>query len=266
MNSFALPTTWINRPINITLVGAGGTGSALLTELFQMSFLLHSISDGQVYFNVTVYDHDEVSIFNVGRQAFFSHDVGLNKASTLVDRFNVFGGLDWVAKPLAFVPNRDNLKGTDLLITCVDSAKVRTEIATYGKECKSNWENKNELLWLDTGNSKYDSQQVLGHLFNRENKLPNIFDLYPSLADVVDVETDSCSHESALQKQSYGINKMTAIDSCSLVWQLIREGKIDRHGSFINIKNGCTTPLKIDPVSWSMLGYVENEAEKSVWS
>lgn len=31
------------------------------------------------------------------------------------------------------------------------------------------------------GNDKNLGQVVLGHAFERENKLPNVFDLYPSL-------------------------------------------------------------------------------------
>lgn len=243
---FTIPADWINRPINITMVGAGGTGSALLTELFQLSYLLEQLSNGEVYLNVILYDGDTVSQSNVGRQGFWATDVGLPKASTLVSRFNAFGQVNWLAVDKMFTVH-DLSRQTDLLITCVDSAMVRSSIAT---------QLTSRALWLDTGNDRDSGQVVLGQLCNQENKLiPNVFDLYPSLANIEDKPEDSCSHEQALAKQDFGINKKVALEAAGLVWQLLRYGKIERHGSFINIADGTTHPLPISKDYWAMLGY-----------
>jgi len=250
---FIIPANWLNKPINICLVGVGGTGSALLIELFQMSYLLDQISGGAVYFNVTVFDDDQVSFSNVGRQSYWSHEVGENKAQCLVERFNTFGGLNWVAKPTRFIPNMLNNHSYDLLITCTDSAKVRADIGEFTNKIH------NKLLWLDTGNSKFDGQVILGYLGKSKVTLPNVYDLYPSLRTIVDKDTDSCSHIEALRSQDYGINKKVALEATSLIWQLLRYSKINRHGAFINIKEGITTPLPIDPVNWAMLGYKTKE-------
>lgn len=252
---FSLPSSWINRPINICLVGVGGTGSALLTELFQMSFMLHQISEGKVYFNVVVYDDDEVSFANVGRQSFWGHDVGVNKATALVDRFNTFGGINWVAKPCKFSPSADMLK-YDLLITCTDSAQTRADIGEYAKKLHSS------MLWLDTGNDAYTGQVILGFLGKNIIMLPNVYDLYPSLRTIEDIATDSCSHIEALAKQSYGINKKVALEATCLLWELLRHSKINRHGAFVDVKEGITTPLPIDPVHWAMLGFKPKTKEE----
>ncbi|WP_370686227.1 ThiF family adenylyltransferase [Shewanella xiamenensis] len=70
----------LNRPINILLIGAGGSGSQIATELFQMDALFRQISNQEIYINLTLVDGDDVSIFNVGRQCFYpgpTHDHSL---------------------------------------------------------------------------------------------------------------------------------------------------------------------------------------------
>lgn len=246
---FTIPKTWINKPLNICVVGAGGTGSALITELFQTSFLLTQLSEGKIYFNVTVYDDDTVSFTNIGRQSFWSSDLNLNKAQTLVDRFNIYGGLQWQSVPKRFTPNILNETKYDLLITCTDSAQTRSDIGKFYEKIND------PILWIDTGNDEISGQVIAGFLGKTEFILPNVYQLYPELSHIKDDPTASCSHIDAIKKQGYGINKSIAIQAVSLLWELVRFGKINRHGSFINIKEGTTTPLPIDPLHWSLLGF-----------
>jgi PRTRC genetic system ThiF family protein len=255
--TFNLPEKWLGKPINITLVGAGGTGSALLTELFQMSFLLNEVSNGTTYLNVVVFDDDEVSHSNIGRQAFYCHDVNNNKAETLVNRLNNFGGANWTAIPERFTPEMLP-NNTNILITCVDSAKVRADIGNFYK--KTNYNKQDPILWLDTGNGSDSGQCIFGGLHSKGSPLPNVFDLYPSLSSIKDVPTDSCSHIEAVSRQDYGINKKVALEASGLLWQLIRHGSLQRHGAIIDIKDGTTIPIPIDPNYWSMLGFTQDVA------
>lgn len=252
MNTFKLPNSLMMRPIKIALVGAGGTGSALLTELFQMDYLLRNISQHSVYLDIAVFDDDEVSHSNVGRQSFWACDIGNNKAETLVNRFNVHGGLSWTAhRERVSKAHVDQLAKFDVLITCDDKAAVRAELGSAFNQVKR----FAETLWLDMGNDKNSGQVVLGHAFDRENKLPNVFDLYPSLSEMVDKDEDSCSHEAALQKQEFGINKKVALEASTLLWKLLRHGEIKHHGAFINMNETSVHPLKIDTQTWAMFGY-----------
>ena len=83
------------RPIDIALIGAGGTGSQVLSGLARMNQALKALGSPGV--RVRVFDGDSVSLSNVGRQLFSPSDIGKNKAVVLVTRFNMFFGTSWEA-------------------------------------------------------------------------------------------------------------------------------------------------------------------------
>ena len=70
MNTFSIPSEWISKPLNILVIGAGGTGSAFLSECFQLDYLLRKVTNHQVHLNISVYDDDKVSESNVGGKGF----------------------------------------------------------------------------------------------------------------------------------------------------------------------------------------------------
>ncbi|QIR16463.1 PRTRC system ThiF family protein [Shewanella aestuarii] len=256
---FYLPESLLNKPINIALIGAGGSGSQIATELFQMDSLLRSLSNGVVYLNLTIYDGDKVSLFNVGRQGFYLGDVGNFKAEVLTNRFNMFGQTQWQCRKEYFNPkNVASLANFDFLITAVDKAKFRVDLGEAFEAVKNT---KSNLLWIDVGNGRNDGQLVLGHAFSAKNgqlKLPNIYDLYGSMLKNIDESAEdepSCSTQQALEKQDFGVNRAVSAQATQLIWQLLRYGKISHHGSFIDVLLGTVQPLKIDPNQWAIYGY-----------
>lgn len=68
------------HPVTVNLIGAGGTGSQVLTCLARL--------------DVTLYDPDEVTEANIERQLFGYSDLGLNKVVCLISRINNFFGND----------------------------------------------------------------------------------------------------------------------------------------------------------------------------
>ena len=62
------------------------------------------------------------------RQPFTLSEVGLYKAQVLVNRLNVFWGLDWCAVPTHVRCGRD-VPDCDFLITCVDTRAARATLA-----------------------------------------------------------------------------------------------------------------------------------------
>ena len=95
--------------ISVVLIGAGGNGSSVLFGLryLHQALLAWGHTSG---LDVTVIDHDTVSPTNCVRQPFGTADVGLNKATVLVDRVNLFHALSWEAVSRPFDPQKMPLK------------------------------------------------------------------------------------------------------------------------------------------------------------
>lgn len=81
------------HPVTVFVIGAGGTGSQVITNLARMSMALQAL--GHPGLHVTVFDPDTVSQANIGRQLFSETELGLNKAVSLVTRINRFFGYAW---------------------------------------------------------------------------------------------------------------------------------------------------------------------------
>lgn len=251
MAQLTIPHQWLGREINIALVGCGGTGSEMLDELYRIHSLLTALEGPGIH--VTAFDPDEVSRANIGRQRFWPCDVGFPKAEVLINRVNSFGGVNWSFVNYAFDIHCNRTR-FDILITCVDTPSVRANIGTaaapdsdYGISSSQN------ALWLDCGNDASTGNVILGHVGkpNGQMRVPNVFDLYPVLAEMEDGHEPSCSTAAALAKQDYGINRSVAREAANLLWQFLRHGALDHHGSYIDIKRGTVVPLRIDPALWS---------------
>lgn len=254
--SFFIPSHWLDRELKIALIGLGGTGSAMLTELFQMSGILSKI--GGKPFIVDAYDGDLVSESNILRQSFWAHDIGQNKAEVLINRFNQFGGIEWNAIPEFF--NGDHCKNNkyDLIITAVDKASVRYEIG----EALS--KQNNNALWLDLGNDNHQANVLMGSAsgYSDSTPLPSPFQLFGQQwlkASKNEVDTASCSTHEAIQKQTFGVNGMTARSAASMIlFPLLRYGKIDHHGLFIDLHEADISKMPVDPLQWSIYGFHED--------
>ena len=117
------------HPVTVNLIGAGGTGSQVLTCLARLDITLRALGHPGLF--VTLYDPDIVTESNIGRQLFSISDVGLNKAQCLITRINNFFGNDWKAFPDIYPvilkdTRRDNL--ANITITCTDNIKSRLNL------------------------------------------------------------------------------------------------------------------------------------------
>lgn len=117
------------HPVTVNLIGAGGTGSQVLTCLARLDAALRGLGHPGLF--VTLYDPDIVTEANIGRQLFGPSDLGQNKAQCLVTRINNFFGNDWKAQPDIYPTvlkdaRRDNL--ANITITCTDNIKSRIDL------------------------------------------------------------------------------------------------------------------------------------------
>jgi len=258
---FHVPDQLLTRRVRIQVAGAGGTGSHFIDALASLDSTLQKL--GHPGFDVSVYDADRVSRASVGRQRYTQADVTQYKAHLLVHRINLFYGVNYQAHARHLLAPYDI--HADLLITCTDRALFRAQVGKeYGKR-------ETPSLWMDFGNDAACGTVVLGHLGklpkgqSKSLRLPNIWDLYPELANMraADEEEPSCSVEQSVTRQEWPVNRMVATMGASLLWNLFRKGQIENHGCRIDTRTLTAMPLPIDPTSWEFFG-VKQETHKAV--
>ena len=158
--------------ISIDLIGVGGTGSHMLTNLAILSNTLYKL--GKQPFFVKVYDPDIVEEHNTSRQAFSQSDIGLYKADVLVNRCNRFFNTDWMSYPYIYEENpctqRNGLPTSNITITCVDSIDARKSIfKIIENKCIGEFNYTTPVYWLDIGNNRKQGQIILGTVLTFDN-------------------------------------------------------------------------------------------------
>jgi|SRR5690554_1106729 len=259
-------TVIANDKVEVVVVGAGGTGSEVLSKLFRLNHLIKQL--GGAGLAVSIYDDDTVSAANIGRQCFYSFDLGRYKSEVLAERFNQFGDIEMRYTKNRFlgryIENHINTNnGGVILISCVDNPQSRIEI---GEFLRSKGDSIN-CLWIDGGNDRNTGQVVLGSYGEISDstpvtRLPSVYDLFETqLKEAVKTftDTESCSHEEAITKQDFGVNDAIAFQMVQLLWRLLRHGEITNHGAQINLEDTEVSPLAIDPLMWEMYGYNTNK-------
>ena len=72
----------------MNLIGAGGTGSQVLTALARMNHALTELNHAGL--SVRLWDDDVITEANLGRQLFAESELGLYKSVALINRINRF--------------------------------------------------------------------------------------------------------------------------------------------------------------------------------
>jgi len=251
------------HPVTVNLIGAGGTGSQVLSCLVRMDMALAGL--GHPGLHVTVYDPDEVTEHNIGRQLFTPADVGVNKANCLVSRLNAAFGLGWEAVGEKFPVKVKNATEKDLaniFITCTDNVASRIKLdgflngAAAAMRHDGRIDHQSLLYWLDFGNRQNTGQVVLGTISDEipqpavdgeetVSLLPKITDM-PGYGDTHDDDSGpSCSLAEALEKQDLFINSALAQLGCNLLWRMLRHGKLEHQGLYLNLETMTTNPITI---------------------
>lgn len=224
-----------NHKIEVLLIGCGGTGSFLLSELSGLSSSLKEMD--HLGFNITVMDHDIVESQNVGRQKFSYADIGGSKARVLGSRINRFyGNNDIEAFAKEFKANMLDELRPNIIITAVDNVQIRKDIHEYlKKKAKQYNKHKSTFYWIDCGNSKDYGQIVCASYCEDKTNLPSIIDLHPDIEDKP--EEPSCSMRASLMKQSYMVNKFTGSYVMELLSGMFIDYKIKFNALYFNLNN-----------------------------
>jgi PRTRC genetic system ThiF family protein len=235
------------NPVEVCLIGAGGTGSQVLTALARMSHSLQAL--GHAGFQVSVWDDDVVTEANRGRQLFAQYEVGLPKAAALITRCNRFFGTGWKAVEKKFDSQSGRVKAA-IYISCVDTVAARFEIAGVLTDADGNRNYANTpRYWMDFGNGKDTGQVILSTIgsikqpksgqFETVESLPFVTQEFEDLLKQSENDTDapSCSLAEALEKQDLFVNSTLAQMGCSLLWQLFRNGMTTQRGFFLSLRD-----------------------------
>lgn len=248
----------VTNPVSINLIGAGGTGSHVLSCLGRMNDTLQALGHAGLF--VRLYDDDVVSVFNKGRQLFAPGEVGMPKASALINRMNRFYQTNWKSCIQKFERGSVTDKDTaTITISCVDKVAARFAIADILNE----WHDERDvrinrpIYWMDFGNGKLTGQAILSTIgeikqpqskqYDTIGKLPQVTEEFATaLENATDADDlPSCSHAEALGKQDLFINSSLANMGIQIVWDLLRNRCIDRRGLFMSLADSRTTPIKL---------------------
>ncbi len=240
-------------PVKILIVGAGGNGSAILLGLpyLHQAMKVWGYRDG---IHVTMADGDLVSGTNCVRQPFAASDIGLNKATVLINRVNLFWGLRWHAHPRHF--HKDSLKDSQsyphIIVSCVDTRAAREAIQRSVTR-----RHDLTIYWLDLGNNADSGQYVLGQPLNaahrrKASRLRTVVELYPDIADTAAGEDPlpSCSAAEALERQEPFVNQVLATSALAMLARLFHYQTLSHHGAFYNASTGRMSALPVDPALW----------------
>ncbi|MAU00693.1 MAG: thiamine biosynthesis protein ThiF [Anaerolineaceae bacterium] len=239
--------------MELYLVGAGGTGSALADSLARI--LYHARQKGKVV-SLTIIDPDTVQEANIGRQRFCQAEIGYAKASSLTLRLNTAFGLDARAVTAPFEPemvvsgyNAPKMK--KLLIGCVDNYRARQELARTVEEGGGN------VWWLDVGNAHHSGNIYMGNAVRPEqitvdaalqlcSSLPS-----PAVQDPALLTPDpptpeptddlSCADLTLREEQSLMINTMMAAIAANYSYQWVIRGELTSLATAVTLEPPAMT-------------------------
>ena len=244
---FPTPPHYRHEAITIDLVGCGGTGSRVLSELAILDLALRS-TDHKHGLHVAVWDPDRVDESTVGGSTFAPSDVGQYKASVLVTRINTVYGLMWrgLGKPYQHhvrLTERGRAPAK-ILITCVDRLRPRVDLY---QDMRDSLDAPPDL-WIDAGNDRDFGQVVCGQPEWRGRRpdlktprLHTVVDLFPGMVEAAAAEPDepdSCSLAQRLGRQSATINRHMSTWIAEMASQLLIGGGLDWNAVFVSAASG----------------------------
>ena len=225
----------LDIPVQILMLGAGGTGGHIAPHLYR---LLHAL-DRPV--RVIIADGDLVEEKNLVRQNFIASDLGRNKAQVLAERYASAFGMEAQYIP-AFVESEERLTelvqlgryhqagpysyqkfdGLSILIGAVDNNRSR-------QLCHRLFQKSDVLIYIDSGNGEYTGQVVCGIRCKGETYYKPVGDIYPDVLEDTDkFPTElSCAEASLSAPQSIVANIMAATAVVSYVYNILVLGSIE---------------------------------------
>ena len=224
----------LNKPVKITMLGAGGTGGHVAPHLYR---LLHTLERPT---HVVICDGDIIENKNLVRQNFIAADLGKNKAQVLAERYATAFGLEVSYIP-EFIENEERLaelvkpdvfplepylypkyEELSILVGCVDNNRSRQLCHQVFKAAKN-------LIYIDSGNGEHTGQVVCGIRRSGRTYYKPIGEVYPEVLSETDkFPTElSCAEAAISEPQSIVANIMAATAVVSYIYNILVLGSIE---------------------------------------
>lgn len=249
------------NPIRVNVIGAGGTGSKLMTALMEINHSLLELEHPGL--DVHLWDDDIITASNIGRQRFAESERNLYKSQAIINRLNRWAGTNWKAKTRKFEHTVDgkipNNARASIYISCTDTVASRIEMNKIMQKLNEDYgyHRDKARYWLDLGNTKFSGQGILSTIgkidqptskkFKTFEKLPSIIEEYGTAMQTSEQQDDtpSCSLAESLEKQDLFINSTIAHLGASLLWNLLKDGMTENRGFFLNLQNFRSQPINV---------------------
>jgi PRTRC genetic system ThiF family protein len=224
------------KEIIISLVGVGGTGSALAIDLARLCY--HAQQMGRDV-QLQLIDGDRVEASNVGRQQFSEWEIGCNKAEAMGKRLSMWLGIDVMgtaeylkASNLPLWKEGQYHSPNRLIVGAVDNYRARRAIA--------NAMDKLGTWWVDAGNDDASGQVLIGNCrAGRHVEVDNHFGLVsglplpslqmPALLDkpAIRKRQMDCATGMATGEQGLFVNRLMATWAARAVEDLVLRQEIN---------------------------------------
>lgn len=217
----------MDRPVNIVIIGAGGTGGYVIPHLYRIAYA----SERDI--RIVIADGDTVEKKNLIRQNFAGNDVGKNKANVMAARYSGVFGIETEYVP-EYIEDEERLR--ELLSTKTGSGDVEPIGILIGAVdnnrsriiCNNVFNAMDNLIYIDSGNGEFTGQVVCGaKRYGRVVSKPAAR-IYPDiLTDIEKFPSElSCAEHSISAPQSIAANVMASAAIVSMLYYLLIEGNL----------------------------------------
>lgn len=250
-------TSQYRGPLNIFLIGAGGTGARVMPPLTQM------LRQGD---RIAIIDDDIVEDRNLARQHFSQRDTGRHKAVVLAERYAKPGRIEVSAHTVKLnrhdvlnivldaipITSMSRLYSANVFLGCVDNARARAAIqaAIHALRLDSRL-----CAWIDVGNETRGGQvlMTLGRWTLRLSAgaysgspghwtMPTMESAMPQLLVARSDDTASCGER--LDLQTVQVNHLAAASMINCLSWLMLGIPFTAAGAFFSTLN-TMQPIKI---------------------
>lgn len=229
--------------ISLVQVGCGGTGGYLVPKLSRLLMTLAEFKKS-LKTTYTLVDFDHVEQANIYRQNFIPSDLGKNKAEVMAIRYGSHFGID-IRSSNQKIDKAENLKSLfalsknngvyysptclHILIGCVDNNNARKVM----HELFQTWDGfgyGHPLVYLDSGNGKFNGQVVTGYKTNNQIILPSVGEVFPeALEEDKEENPVNCTQNALENPQNVGANDLASTLLFSVLNILLTDEKLNSH-------------------------------------